>query len=111
MEIKKRSFLYLLYALIKLYYTHTHTHTHTHKRADKVKNETMRAGPNPAKLASSWEEEIWTYKERQQAWIHRGKTVWGYGDMVAICQLSGIRRNQTCQHLALGLLASSTIRK
>ena len=53
MEIKKRSFLYLLYALIKLYYTHTHTHTHTHKRADKVKNETMRAGPNPAKLASS----------------------------------------------------------
>ena len=23
-----RSFLYLLYILIKLYYTHTHTHTH-----------------------------------------------------------------------------------
>ena len=23
-----RNFLYLLYALIKLYYTHTHTHTH-----------------------------------------------------------------------------------
>ena len=27
-----RSFLYLLYTLIKLYYTHTHTHTHTHTR-------------------------------------------------------------------------------
>ena len=26
-----RSFLYLVYTLIKLYYTHTHTHTHTHK--------------------------------------------------------------------------------
>ena len=27
-----RSFLYLVYTLIKLYYTHTHTHTHTHTK-------------------------------------------------------------------------------
>ena len=26
-----RSFLYLLYTLIKLYYTHTHTHTHSQR--------------------------------------------------------------------------------
>ena len=28
-DVYVRSFLYLLYTLIKLYYTHTHTHTHT----------------------------------------------------------------------------------
>ena len=30
-DVYVRSFLYLLYTLIKLYYTHTHTHTHTKK--------------------------------------------------------------------------------
>ena len=29
-----RSFLYLLYTLIKLHYTHTHTHTHTHTQKE-----------------------------------------------------------------------------
>ena len=37
-----RSFLYLLYTLIKLYYTHTHTHTHTHTK--KVKEESQKVG-------------------------------------------------------------------
>ena len=30
-DVYVRSFLYLLYNLIKLYYTQTHTHTHTQK--------------------------------------------------------------------------------
>ena len=31
-DVYVRSFLYLLYTLIKLYYIHTHTHTHTEAR-------------------------------------------------------------------------------
>ena len=33
-----RSFFYLFYTLIKLYYTHTHTHTHTRESEITVRN-------------------------------------------------------------------------
>ena len=46
LDVYVRSFLYLFYTLIKLYYTHTHTHTHASLKESLLKLRTQKPSQN-----------------------------------------------------------------
>lgn len=43
--------------------------------------------------------------------VHREEITGEHREKVDVCKKRGLRRNQTCQHLDLGLPASRTMRK
>ena len=72
------------------------------------KKESMGVGYTPSWLVSLWEGRIWTYRQTSGYMCVGERPCEGSGRK---CHGEKPRRNQTCQHIHFGLLASRTVRK
>ena len=82
-----------------------------HLRESLKLNEVKLMGPNAVWLVSLQEEETWTQKSKSGMWTHRGKTMQGHSEKVAICKPRKCpEKKPACLHVDCGCLIARTVK-